>query len=142
MQGSCLCGQVAFEIAIDKLKLYQCHCSLCRKQTGSASNTGAFVANEHFRWLRGIEQISSWKMENGFRSDFCSKCGTPVPNPFGKMPYFWVPAGLMQEGGKLEIVAHVCVASKASWDVIGAPGVRYEDVPNLEELFALLHSPA
>jgi hypothetical protein len=142
MHGSCLCGQVEFEIDGENFKLYQCHCSLCRKQSGTSSNAGTFVANEHFRWLRGLENISSWKMENGFRSDFCSTCGSPVPNPFGKLPYFWVPAGLLHESGKLEIVAHVCVTSKASWDVIGAQGVRYEHVPDLDELFALLHSPA
>jgi hypothetical protein len=79
-------------------------------------------------------------MDNGFRSDFCAKCGAPVPNPFSNTPYFWIPAGLLEEDEKLEIVAHLCVASKASWDVIGSQGVRYEDVPDLPELFSLLHS--
>ena len=100
------------------------------------------MANEDFRWLRGLENISSWKMENGFRSDFCAKCGSPVPNLFGKKSHFWIPAGLLQESGKLEIVAHLCVASKASWDLIGTQGVCYEHLPDLDELFALLHSPA
>lgn len=140
MHGSCLCGQVTFEIDGENFKLYQCHCSLCRKQSGSSSNSGTFVANDHFHWLHGQENISSWKMENGFRSDFCTKCGSPVPNPFSKMPYFWVPAGLLEERGNLEIVAHVCAASKASWDMIGTQGVIYDHVPDLDELFARLQS--
>ena len=44
MQGKCLCGQVAFEILGAVPKLYQCHCSLCRKQGGSTSNTATIVA--------------------------------------------------------------------------------------------------
>jgi len=122
MQGKCLCGEVEFEVDGEGLKLLQCHCSLCRKHGGSSSNTSTFVANKHFRWLRGIASITSWVKDNGFRSDFCSKCGSPVPNPFRNKPYFWVPAGLLEDSGKLEIVAHICVASKASWDVIGSQG--------------------
>ena len=139
--GRCLCGQVEFEIAAGSVRLYQCHCSLCRKQGGSSSNTATIVAAEHFRWLRGHERISSWVKETGFRSDFCSTCGSPVPNPLRNLPYFWVPAGLLEETNKLEIVAHLCVASKASWDLIGASGVRYEDLlPNLPDLFSLLNA--
>jgi hypothetical protein len=61
MRGYCLCGKIEFAIAGDRFKLYQCHCSLCRRQGGSLSNTATIVASENFRWLRGLEFISSWK---------------------------------------------------------------------------------
>ena len=75
------------------------------------SNAASIVANDQFCWLRGTELISSWKSETGFRSDFCSSCGAPVPNPLRDMPYFWIPAGLLETGGKMEIVAHLCLAA-------------------------------
>ena len=140
MRGHCLCGKVEFEIDGRRFKLYQCHCSLCRRQGGSLSNTASIVANNNFHWLRGAELISSWKNEKGFRSDFCSTCGSPVPNPLRNMPYFWVPAGLLEDSGELEIVAHLCVASKALWDLIPLQGVCYDDLPNLSEFVALLHA--
>ena len=140
MHGHCLCGKVEFEIDGRRFKLYQCHCSLCRRQGGSLSNTASIVANNNFRWLRGVELISSWKNEKGFRSDFCSTCGSPVPNPLRNMPYFWVPAGLLKDSGELEIVAHLCVASKASWDTFPLQGVCYDELPNLPEFIALLHA--
>ena len=36
MFGKCLCGDVQFfsEIRTDPFKIYQCHCSLCKKQSG------------------------------------------------------------------------------------------------------------
>ena len=34
LRGSCLCGRVRFEVTAPFPKLYQCHCSLCRKQGG------------------------------------------------------------------------------------------------------------
>ena len=140
MRGRCLCGQVEFEIDGSRFKLYQCHCSLCRKQGGSMSNAATIVANNNFRWIRGAELISSWKSEAGFRSDFCSTCGSPVPNPLRNMPYFWIPAGLLENCGKLEVVAHLCAASKASWDSAPLQGACYDELPNLSEFISLLHA--
>lgn len=142
MHGECLCSHVEFEILGSIPKLYQCHCSLCRKQGGSSSNTATIVAVENFRWLRGVEFISSWCKDSGFRSDFCSKCGSPVPNPLRNHPYVWVPAGLLDASLPLEVCAHLFVASKASWDKTPLPDVKYEKMPELSEILELLHSKA
>jgi hypothetical protein len=139
MQGKCLCGSVAFEVTGAAPKLYQCHCSLCRKQSGSSSNTAAIVEAAHFRWLAGQEHISSWVKDTGFRSDFCAKCGSPAPNPLRGTPYYWVPVGLIDGEQELQVSAHLFVGSKASWDVIAAPGVKFEAAPQLTDLISLLH---
>ena len=136
----CLCGQVEFEIVGDIPNLYQCHCSLCRKQGGSTSNTATILESKNFLWLSGKEKISSWVKDNGFRSDFCSKCGTPVPNPLSSASYFWVPAGLFTSEVKSKIVAHLYVGSKASWDNISLLGKHYETMPELAEVIKLLQS--
>lgn len=141
MHGKCLCGQIEFEILGAIPKLYQCHCSLCRRQGGSSSNTATIVQKEHFRWLAGQERISSWVKSTGFRSDFCPTCGSPVPNPLRGTPYFWVPAGLLYGETETEIAAHLCVGSKASWDTLSSQGTRYETVPDdLLQFIADLHS--
>jgi hypothetical protein len=36
-QGSCLCGEVRFEIEGEFERFFLCHCEYCRKDTGSAS---------------------------------------------------------------------------------------------------------
>jgi len=63
-----------------------------------------------------------------------------VPNPLGDTPYMWVPAGLLEDSNQLEIVAHVCVASRASWDSIARQGTSYDGLPDLAEFAALLHA--
>lgn len=138
MRGRCLCGQVEFEVDGSRFKLYQCHCSLCRRQGGSSSNTATIVTAEKFRWLRGSGHISSWVKASGFRSDFCAACGSPLPNPIANARYFWVPAGLLDHGGDLEIVAHLCVASKAAWDSTISRGECHEGVPDLPDFIASL----
>lgn len=141
MHGHCLCGHVEFEIVGERFKLYQCHCSLCRRQGGSLSNAATIVPNEKFRWLSGAELISSWKKDSGFRSDFCSTCSSPVPNPLRNLPYFWVPAGLLEGNGSIEVVAHLCVASKAAWDSTLLQGACFDELPpNLSEFISFLQA--
>ncbi|MBI3546408.1 MAG: GFA family protein [Gammaproteobacteria bacterium] len=140
MRGKCLCEKIEFEITGTVPKLYQCHCSLCRKQGGSASNTSFIIEAKNLRWVCGQEYISSYVKDTGFRSDFCAKCGSPVPNPLRNMPYVWVPAGLLDDADQLKIVAHLHVGSRASWDTISAQGTRYDTMPKFAELIELLHS--
>lgn len=101
------------------------------------SNMATIVPNDRFRWLHGAECISSWKNQKGFRSDFCSTCGSPVPNPLRDMPYFWIPAGLLEDKGQLEVVAHLCTASRASWDTTPLEGACYSELPNIAEFASL-----
>jgi hypothetical protein len=98
----------------------------------------AIISAEKFRWLSGTELVSSWKKDTGFRSDFCSRCGSPVPNPLRNIPYVWVPAGLLENGGELEIVAHLCVSSKATWDSISLEGLHHDAAADLAALIATL----
>lgn len=139
MHGKCLCGKIGFVILDEVSKLYQCHCSLCRRQGGSSSNTATILAAKNFQWLRGTEIIRTWVKDSGFRSNFCSHCGSPVPNQIRDLPYFWVPAGLLEATTPMEICAHLFVASKAPWDIVSSPGVQYETMPKLSVLLELLH---
>ena len=140
MFGRCLCEAVSFEIVGTVPKLYQCHCSLCRKQGGSTANTATVVAFENFRWLSGQERISSFVKPTGFRSDFCSTCGSTVPNPLRNTRYIWVPAGLLEGAGKLEIAVHLYVGSRASWDTVDLSGTPYETMPEMLAFIQMLHA--
>lgn len=143
MQGKCLCQAVQFEIAGPLPRLYQCHCSQCRKQSGAASNAATVVASECFRWLAGEGHISTWQHSSGFRSHFCSTCGCPVPNPLGELAYVWIPVGLLDGAtGVDDIFAHIFVASKADWEPIPCSGRVYDTMPEVSEFIALLQHRA
>jgi hypothetical protein len=139
LRGSCLCGRVRFEVAAPYPKLYQCHCSLCRKQGGSVSNTGLIVAADRFRWVAGEEGIGKWQRSTGFRSHFCQRCGSTVPNPLRDTGYAWVPAGALDDPGSLEIAAQLFLGSKFDWDVPRSDGLQYETAPPMADLIAILH---
>jgi hypothetical protein len=139
LRGKCLCGAVEFEVTGPTPKLYQCHCTLCRKQGGSSSNTATIVPLDSVRWLAGQDLVSSYVKPTGFRSDFCSKCGSPVPNPLRSTRYYWVPAGLFEGTEKLEVVVHLYVDSRAPWDTAPLIGAQFDTMPEMREFFRLLH---
>lgn len=64
VRGECNCGVVAFEISAELSGVFVCHCSICRRFTGSNGIAVVVIGNDTFRWIRGEEQISTWKKPN------------------------------------------------------------------------------
>lgn len=140
MLGQCLCETVSFEILTDIPQLYQCHCSLCRKQSGAASNCGTFVATADFCWRSGQDNVNNWRKDSGFSSSFCKTCGSPVPNILGDTELMFIPVGVLADV-KRSVVAHLYCDSKASWDVIAdSDAVFHAQLPDLMELQKALES--
>ena len=126
--GECNCGAVAFEMGADLSGVFVCHCSICRRSTGSNGIAVVVIDNNAFRWIRGEELITSWKKPDAdWQTWFCRICGSPVPGINDESRMF-VPAGLISDGGEsLAVIHHVWVDSKAVWDEIGDSGQRHRE---------------
>jgi hypothetical protein len=138
MDGKCLCGAVRFELSGVLPKLYQCHCSLCRKVSGSSSNAAFKVDLSQLAWSIGEDMIRQYESESGYKSHFCSQCGSPLPNLTANDSAWWVPVGLLEDDAGLELGAHLFVGSRASWDVIAGAGEHFDEMPDAETLGRLL----
>lgn len=147
IHGKCLCGVTEFacDIQTNPLKIYQCHCSLCKKQTGSSSNSATIIPMADFKWVNK-GQIKSWQKETGFSAHFCGNCGCPVPNLFANQ-YYWIPIGLLEidnPEASVEVVAHLCLSTKSSWHQIDLESEskskpeKFETLPDFKHLLKLL----
>ena len=116
-KGECNCGAVKFEIDADLTSVFVCHCSICRRSTGSNGIAVVVFPKERFRWIRGQEFIATWKKPGAsWQTWFCSVCGSPVPGENDATRMF-APAGCITEGGDaLKVAHHIWVGSKATWD--------------------------
>jgi hypothetical protein len=126
IRGECNCGAVAFEVDAEVPGLFVCHCSICRRATGSQGIAVIVVDNGAFRWVRGEAQVSTWKKPGtDWQIWFCPACGSPVPGANDEDRMF-VPAGLITSGGEsLKVIHHVWVGSKAPWDEIVDDGEQH-----------------
>jgi len=119
---------VSFSISTDLTDVVVCHCSICRRATGSNGIAVLVVDNETFEWTGGTEFIASWKKPGAdWEMSFCSRCGSPVPGANDDTRTF-VPAGLIVEGGEhLRVAHHIWVDSRAAWDELGDSGCRHPE---------------
>lgn len=123
-QGSCLCGAVRYEIAGELGPIVLCHCSKCRKASGSAFNAVTAVALRDFRLLSGRDAIAKYESSPGVRLAFCRHCGSSLYSERDSLPdLLRLRIGTLDTPVGAQPSAHIFVASKADWFEIhdGAP---------------------
>lgn len=113
--GSCLCGAVRFRITGAFERFYLCHCSHCRKDTGSAHAANLFSSTAKIEWLSGQDQVSTFKLpQTRHRKCFCAICGSALPISSPTM--LVVPAGSLDTQSSITPDANIFTASRAAWD--------------------------
>jgi hypothetical protein len=130
IRGSCLCGGVKFEItqAVGPFEL--CHCSRCRKASGSAFDARIGVKRVDFRLVQGGDLIETFELPREspppYRTHFCRRCGSAVPDPNGDTPWLEVPAGLLDDDPQHRPDKHIFIEVKSPWFKIT------DDLPQLD----------
>ena len=115
--GSCLCGVVCYEIEGDFEHFYLCHCSYCRKDTGSAHAANLISSSASLRWLAGEKNVTRYDLPSTRHSkSFCSVCGSALPCLQMNNEILVVPAGSVDTELTRKPDAHIFVASRANWD--------------------------
>ncbi|WP_442581526.1 GFA family protein [Mesorhizobium sp. ASY16-5R] len=127
MSGSCQCGGVSFRISGAFESFFLCHCSRCRKDTGSAHAANLFSSEAAVTWLSGQGSIKTYRVpETRHEKSFCSECGSALPRV--QDGFVVVPAGSLDSAVPIRPTAHICFASRAEWDE------RLEDVARMDGL--------
>ena len=139
VRGQCSCGAIKFKFSPESLLAYECHCSICRKATGSAFSTTLMAPESGFSWIHGEDRVSSYSKEGGYRVSFCSHCGSPVPNKFRTFPLYSVPAGSIDGSPDINVIVKLHLGSRAQWDKDNFEGKRFLEMPTLNEMLELLH---
>jgi hypothetical protein len=94
-----------------------CHCSVCRKQTGSAFSTVAVVLASEFSFRKGDELVKFYEYPPYGRRAFCSVCGSKAPqrSMVQDIPIYLICAGLFDDDPVERPMAHLFAESKAPW---------------------------
>jgi hypothetical protein len=131
VQGRCLCGAVAFELAGVPDRLHNCHCSRCRRARSAAHATNAFYPRERLAWLSGEADVVSFALPAAkrFGQAFCRHCGSAVPRMVPSTGYVVVPCGSLDDSPGIPVVSHIFVGSKAPWFEITDHLPQWETLP-------------
>lgn len=116
-KGSCLCGEVRFEVEGEFESFFMCHCQYCRKDTGSAHASNLFSTTASLIWITGESSVKNYSLPSTRHvKSFCSKCGSALPNVQMGGAFLAVPAGSIDTEILNKPDAHIFVSSKADWD--------------------------
>lgn len=127
--GSCLCGAARFEVSGDFQSFFLCHCSRCRKDSGSAHGANLFSTEARLDWLSGEEKVRTFQLpETRHQRSFCADCGSALPGLQMDGALLVVPAGSLDSPLPMRPNAHINVASRADWDE------HLEQIPRLDGL--------
>src|ERR1041385_7268775 len=83
LRGSCLCGEVTYEVRAPFLRFAHCHCARCCKATGSAHATNLYVPPGQFSWTSRTDSVVRFDLPSAksFATTFCGRCGSPPAPP-------------------------------------------------------------
>ena len=116
-RGSCLCGDVKYKIE-GPIKAFQyCHCSRCRKATGSAHASNLFVHPDKFKWLKGKDSVGRYEQPDTkyFANNFCKNCGSTLPWLVQTGVNVVVPAGTLDDDPELQPQQNIFWENRAPW---------------------------
>jgi hypothetical protein len=108
-----------------------CHCSRCRKHSGTAGLAQGRVSREGFELLSGHELVEVYRPPDGMAKGFCRRCGSSL---FGGT---WpdgsevsVRLGSLDGDAGIAPQYHSFVGAKAGWETLSDDGLpRYEGRP-------------
>ena len=130
IKGSCLCGGIEYEVEPIRQKIYNCHCSQCRKSHGAAFATQALAKGETLKFLKGEELLKEYTGHGGVRA-FCSNCGSRLMNYApDKSLYLSVALSSVDSAYNGKPIAHANVDSKASWHNLSPDIPSYPGMPD------------
>jgi hypothetical protein len=117
LTGRCYYGAVHYVVADEFVYAANCHCSNCRRATGSAFKPFAGIEREKLAVTEGEGDLLIFGDENG-NDTHCKLCGSLLYSVVRAGAYVHVAMGTLVDDPAIRPTKHIFVGSKASWFVI------------------------
>jgi hypothetical protein len=117
LTGKCFCGAVHYEVADEFLYAANCHCSDCRRTTGSAFKSFAGIEREKLVLTEGEDKLLIFGDQSGHNAH-CGRCGSLLYSLVRDGAYVHVAMGTLVDDPSIRPTEHIFVGSKAGWFTI------------------------
>jgi len=123
--GKCFCGAVQYAVANEFRYAMNCHCSNCRRTTGSAFKPFAGIERDKFAVTQGADDLLIYGEAKGHDAH-CGRCGSLLYSVVRDGAYVHVTMGTLIDDPTIRPSQHIFVGSKASWFSITDSLPQYE----------------
>ncbi len=122
----CLCGAVHYEVADEFLYAANCHCSNCRRATGSAFKPFAGIERSKLRVTKGEDGLMTFGDATGHDAH-CGTCGSLLYSVVRDGAFMHITMGTLVDDPSIRPNKHIFVGSKAAWFTITDSLPQYEE---------------
>jgi hypothetical protein len=125
LAGKCFCGAVEYAVRDEFAYAANCHCSNCRRTTGSAFKPFAGIERDKLKLTKGEGDlmIHGEALNN---DTHCRRCGSLLYSVVRAGAYVHVAMGTLVDDPTIRPAMHIFVGSKAAWFTIT------DDLPQFE----------
>lgn len=114
--GSCACEKVSYQLTSEFISCSYCHCSVCRKLTGSAFGSYGEVRNSSFEWIQGENLVNIYSQSENTDRCFCSSCGSFLVTIYKPEPdVVYVSLGSLHDASNIQMNYHQFFGSRVKW---------------------------
>jgi hypothetical protein len=114
LAGKCLCGAVHYAVADEFVYALNCHCSNCRRATGSAFKPLAGIKRQKLGITQGEDKLLLFGGESAHDAR-CKVCGSLLYSVVRDGAFVHVTLGTLVDAPTMRPTAHIFVESKAPW---------------------------
>jgi hypothetical protein len=130
LNGSCLCRKVKIQVPDRFDYVGNCHCSECRKFSGSAFATAAGIDCNELKILQGEEFIRYYPKTEDTELGFCSHCGSSLFSKKLTTNKYNIRLGILDDAPSQKPTFHIFVGSKAPWYEISDDLKQFKEGPS------------
>ena len=130
-KGGCLCGRVQYEVTGPFEAFHICHCSQCRRSTGSAHASNIFTDKDNIKWLAGEDLVKRYDPEEKgvISKAFCTHCGSLTPYISARSGKLIIPAGGLAEDPGVRPQDNIFWEDRAEWYDAVPQAPRFDGFP-------------
>ena len=132
IEGGCNCGAIRYRIEGTPLVVAACHCTRCRRQSGSAYSINLLVSPSAMTIEGALAAFEDTDTTSGspVRREFCSACGSPIRSVLGANPdMVAVKVGTLDDPTPFAPALHVYTRSKIAWVEVPAGTPQFDTIP-------------
>jgi hypothetical protein len=126
LTGTCFCRAVLYEVVDAFRYAMNCHCSNCRRVTGSAFKPFAGIERGKFAVTQGADKLMVYG-DDKTNDTHCRQCGSLLFSVVRDGAFVHVAMGTLVDAPSIRPSRHIFVGSKAPWFTIT------DDLPQHQE---------
>lgn len=115
LAGECFCRAVRYTVADSFEYALNCHCSNCRRTTGSAFKPFAGIISTELGITAGDDNVTIYGDANASHDVHCRRCGSLLYSIVRNGAYAHVAMGTLVDAPSIRPTAHIFAGSKAPW---------------------------